>query len=213
MLTEDIDISVLLSRIKNIGDQLKGYTEKIVFSFADIGIYGKVKRNLEDNDVRYKEWTKGDMVYFAQELVKLNEMQGWNYELATCAEEIDLEGVIHNHCIDDELIIRLAYQDKVLMDFLKVQILPMPIPNLFGDTEELPKDAILLPNNMYATHGCNKDSGQRKFCGCINAKDIGQYNTCVHLCEYCYANSSKAAAKANYQCHLSNPKAETITGK
>lgn len=213
MLTEDIDISVLLSRIKNIGDQLKGYTEKLVFSFADIGIYGKVKRNLEDNHVRYKEWTKGDMVYFAQELVKLNEMQGWNYELATCAEEIDLEGVIHNHCIDDELIIRLAYQDKVLMDFLKVKILPMPIPNLFGDTEELPKDAILLPNNMYATHGCNKDSGQRKFCGCINAKDIGQYNTCVHLCEYCYANSSKAAAKANYQCHLSNPKAETITGK
>lgn len=64
---------------------------------------------------------KGDMVYFAQELVKLNEMQGWNYELATCAEEIDLEGVIHNHCIDDELIIRLAYQDKVLMDFLKVK--------------------------------------------------------------------------------------------
>ena len=37
MLTEDIDISVLLSRIKNIGDQLKGYTEKLVFSFADIG--------------------------------------------------------------------------------------------------------------------------------------------------------------------------------
>ena len=30
MLTEDIDISVLLSRIKNIGDQLKGYTEKMV---------------------------------------------------------------------------------------------------------------------------------------------------------------------------------------
>lgn len=213
MLTENVDIPILLSKIKNIGNQLKGYAEKLVFSFADIGIYGKVKRNLEDNHVKYKEWTKDEMIYFAQELVKLNKEQGWNYELATCAEAIDLDGVIHNHCIDDELIIRLAYQDKVLMDFLKVKILPKPISDLFGEAEKLPKDAILLPNNMYATHGRNKDNGQRKFCGCINAKDIGQYNTCVHLCEYCYANSSKATAKANYQSHLANPEAETITGK
>lgn len=213
ILTDDVDIQILLSKIRNIGNQLKGYTEKLVFSFADIGIYAKVKRNLENNHVKYKEWTKEEMIYFAQELVKLNNEQGWNYELATCAEAIDLDGVIHNRCIDDELIIRLAYQDKVLMDFLKVKILPIPIPDLFGEVENLPEDAILLPNNMYATHGSNKDGGQRKFCSCINAKDIGQYNTCVHLCEYCYANSSKAAAKANYQCHLANPKAETITGK
>lgn len=38
-----------------------------------------------------------------------------------------------------------------------------------------------------------KDTGQRKACGCAPAKDIGRYDTCLHFCAYCYANSSKAA--------------------
>lgn len=32
---------------------------------------------------------------------------------------------------------------------------------------------------------------QRKVCGCIVSKDIGAYNTCPHLCAYCYANASQ----------------------
>ncbi len=213
ILTDKINIPSLLEKIKNIGNQLKGYTEKLVFSFADIGIYAKVKRNLEDNHINYEEWTEEKMLYFAQELVKLNKELNWNFELATCAEAIDLESIKHNHCIDDELIIRLAYEDKKLMEFLKAEILPLPPTDLFGYSEDLPDDVILLPNNLYAIHGNNKDRGQRKFCGCINAKDIGQYNTCIHQCEYCYANTSKMLAKKNFKCHLANPKAETITGK
>ena len=213
VLTDQIDIEKLLIKIKNIGDQLKGYTEKLVFSFADITIYNKVKKNLEDNQVRYREWTAEDMTCFAKRLVKMNKERNWNYELATCAEAIDLEGVGHNHCIDDKLIIRFAYQDGELMNFLKVKFLLMPEPDLFENVEQIPADAIALPNGMYAIHGSNKDSGQRKFCGCINAKDIGQYNTCIHGCEYCYANTSKQSAAANFKSHRNNPWSETITGK
>ena len=36
-----------------------------------------------------------------------------------------------------------------------------------------------------------KDRGQRKECGCIVSKDIGSYDTCPHLCRYCYANTSE----------------------
>ena len=45
------------------------------------------------------------------------------------------------------------------------------------------------------------------------SKDIGEYNTCPHLCEYCYANASKRAATGNWKMHLKHPTGETITGK
>jgi Domain of unknown function (DUF1848). len=213
MLTDTIDIDTLLGKIDNIGNQLKGYTEKLVFSYADIALYRKVKSNLEKNGINSRDWTEDEMHELAKGLAKLN--QSWGYTLATCGEKIDLNpyGIEHNHCVDDALIIRLAYQDKTLMDFLKVKTHPMQSPSIFGDTEPLPADAIILPNNTYATRGDNRDKGQRKFCGCMKSKDIGEYNTCVHLCEYCYANTSKEAALANWKCHLDNKESETITGK
>jgi len=43
------------------------------------------------------------------------------------------------------------------------------------------------------------DCGQRTLCGCIASKDIGERNTCLHLCEYCYANDSENAVKENFK--------------
>jgi len=213
ILTDDISIDTLLAKIEHIGDQLQGYTEKLIFSYADILSYRKVKANLEKSHIPYHEWTEPQMLEFAKELSSLNKK--WGYTLATCGEKVDLLqfGIEHNHCVDDTLIIRLAYEDKALMDFLKVKTYPMPTPDLFGNADPLPADAIILPNNTYATHGDNRDKGQRLFCGCIVSKDIGEYNTCPHLCEYCYANATKQLALQNWECHKKDLWGESITGK
>ena len=213
ILTDTIGIDTLIEKIEKIGNNLKGFTEKLVFSYADIAIYKKVQSNLKKSGIACREWNENEMHEFAKKLTELN--RSWGYTLATCGEKIDLSsyGVKHNHCVDDALIIRKAYHDKALMDFLKVKTHPMPSPSLFGDTETLPPDAIILPNNTYATHGDNRDKGQRAYCGCMKSKDIGAYNTCVHLCEYCYANTSKQAAVKNYNTHKEHPFEETIIGK
>lgn len=214
ILTDNISVDVLLNKVKNIGDQLKGFTEKFVFSYADIKSYKKVKYNLERNGIPYHEWTEAQMEEFAKKLSDMNMVRGWNYRLATCSEKIDIDkyGIEHNRCIDGDLITKIAWNDNELIKFMKVKIEDMPQPSLFGDSE-IPKGAILLPQNHYFISNHKKDSGQRELCGCMAAKDIGEYNTCPHLCEYCYANTSKESAIANWKCHNENPWSETITGR
>ncbi len=42
-----------------------------------------------------------------------------------------------------------------------------------------------------------KDSGQREACGCTQSRDIGMYDSCLHGCAFCYANSSDSRAIDN----------------
>lgn len=209
VLTDSISVESLLRKVEYIGNQLQGYTEKLVFSFADIASYKKVRSNLETNGINYIEFTQDTMNAIAKGLTELNKK--WGYQLATCGEKIDLDyyGILHNKCVDDELITRIAFDDTALMHFLN-----MSVVSYFGkDFEPLPEGAIELSDTLYAIRKKdNKDKGQRQFCGCINSKDIGQYNTCPHLCEYCYANSSKEVAVRNWKKHKENPYGENILG-
>lgn len=218
ILTDQISISDLLEKVRNIGDQLNGFTEKLIFSFADITSYRKVKSNLEKNGINYIEWDEVSMNEFASKLSEINKERGWNFKLATCGEKIDViqYGIEHNRCVDDDLMIRFAYQDKELMNFLKVDVthLQATTPSIFEEFDSqpaIPSDAIMLSSDLYAVKKKNnKDGGQRQFCGCIVSKDIGQYNTCPHLCEYCYANTNKDIAVANWKRYKSNPKGDKI---
>ena len=154
ILTENIEVDDLLRKIEFIGDNLMEYTEKLVFSFADIASYRKVKANLEKNNVPYREWDEAAMLEFASKLSELNKK--WGYELATCGEKIDIKqfGINHNHCVDDRLIVRFGYRSPELMKFLGAKILQKQNVqrDLFATEEPMviPEDAILLDNGEYA---------------------------------------------------------------
>ncbi len=49
-----------------------------------------------------------------------------------------------------------------------------------------------------------KMNARRSYCACFLSNDIGAYNSCLHLCKYCYANGKIDVIKNNYKKHNVN---------
>ncbi|MDP3104890.1 MAG: DUF1848 domain-containing protein [Candidatus Methanoperedens sp.] len=187
--TDKLGVEQLINKVYRVGEEIHKYTTKLVISFADIEPYTKVKRNLRNSDIEYREFDKNNMEKFSEEIQKINKK--WGLEIATCAEGFNLNkyDIKNNKCIDDDLMIKLFNKDKIIMEFLgaKKEHEPKKLDlSSFGGGSQLE----VVENKL-------KDKGQRKECGCIVSKDIGQYNTCMHLCVYCYANYSEKVVREN----------------
>jgi hypothetical protein len=199
MLTDTMDVKGLLDKIERLGEQIAQYTRRFVFSFIDINSYRKVAGNLANGGIQAREFTRDEMLQLAEGVGRL--IDSWGISAGTCAEDMSLDQfkIEHNRCIDDRLMVKCFSHDEELMRFIGAKCVKPG--DLFG------------PAIWEAADVSKKDAGQRAACGCIMSKDIGEYNTCPHLCHYCYANTNNSIALANWKRHLDCPCAETITGR
>ncbi len=199
ILTDGLTVKGLLEKVERLGDQIAPLTSRLVFSFIDIAAYKKVAVNMSRGGVQAREFTPDEMEEMAAGIGAL--VKGWGIAAGTCGELKDLDryGVEHNRCVDDRLIMKCFHHDRALMDFIGARYVE---PDMFAN-----------PSGGWVLDEYRKDGGQRKACGCIMSKDIGEYNTCPHLCHYCYANANNAAAMENWKRHFEYPLAEAITGE
>lgn len=191
ILTGTLRIPDLISRLRAVGDQLHPYTERLVFSFADISEYARVRNSLKRAQIDWEDFSPQQMEDLGGRIGEL--CRTWQIEASTCGESIDLSayGVSKNKCVDDELLLDITDHSPEIMA-------------LFGRTDA----QIGLFSEASPPGSALKDPGQRAECGCVFSKDIGQYNTCPHQCVYCYANTSAAAVQRNLA--LCRPDSESI---
>ena len=138
IITPELGVRQLLTKIWHVGNALRGYTEKLVFSFIDVSGYRKVQNNLvretglfTKDSVCQAELTSAEIEETCAGLVKIREAwaaKGWDVTMATCAETADLSefGIEHNCCIDADLMERLFGDDRELVYFLHTGKLPEP---------------------------------------------------------------------------------------
>ena len=177
ILGNGLGVPVLLERLHALAERLAPHTEKLVFSFLDM--YRKTALRLAKQAPGFRAPEAAEVLQLAEGLTLMNSGLKTPLRLATCAETIDLRhhGIEHNRCIDPALLLRLCPDKPELM-------------RLCGVAPKEQGALIALPAAPGTPQG--KDRGQRPACGCAPSKDIGRYNTCPHLCVYCYANGSRA---------------------
>ena len=60
--------------------------------------------------------------------------------------------------------------------------------------------AYILTGKKFKSSNVRKE----KKCECVQMVDIGDYNSCMHMCKYCYANYDEKAVSSKFKMHDDN---------
>ena len=170
IVTPTMPLEELIIRIEKVANQIKGYTNRLTFSFLTLKGYKAAREKLSNafsvnpnntNQFIPSKSDKEKVLQFLAQLQKEWQKSNPDFSVQTCAIPDDYSAfrIKPARCIDDQLLRKLFPGNQKLIAFL-------------GDEKTAIKD----------------DPSQRKNCHCIPSKDIGEYNTCKHGCLYCYAN-------------------------
>ncbi len=90
---------------------------------------------------------------------------------------------------DNGMSVQTCFEDEDLTqyDFVKGECL----------SHEL---AYILTGKKFKSSNVRKE----KKCECVQMVDIGDYNSCMHMCKYCYANYDEKAVSSNFERHDDN---------
>lgn len=114
----------------------------------------------------------------------------------------------------------LKYQTLNKDDYYKLSVFNdiaskygMMVQTCYEDLEEygFNKGECLSKELAYNLTGKKFKKWQARKCGCVEMVDIGAYNTCNHLCRYCYANYDEDRVKTNVMLH--NPCSSLLIGE
>lgn len=154
LITKNISLKWHIKQFESLCKKLSCYTNKVVISFLDE--YKKLDKS------KFRTLTFEEMQQLGKAFAKIASEYG--LVIQTCAENIDIKGVVKGACIDKTLI------EQICGHQLNVK----------------------------------KDKTQREACLCSQSVDIGEYDTCCHFCEYCYANNNKLNIKNKLKQHKTN---------
>ena len=97
---------------------------------------------------------------------------------------------------DNNMTVQTCFEDRNLIEygFIKGECLSQEV-------------AYKLTGKTYPKWKARKENK----CNCVQMVDIGTYNSCKHLCKYCYANFNEKQVDDNYQKH--NPNSSLLIGE
>lgn len=90
---------------------------------------------------------------------------------------------------------------------IRVTVCSQPQFSVMGSGESRCVDAQRL-QEVAGKSFCVKLKGNRRECGCFEARDIGEYDTCPHGCVYCYAVRDHQLARNRFRQH--DPESEFL---